>query len=273
MYTLGGGINEEQGWGRPEESRRASAEIAAYGRGWSWFTLGDLDLATHIVRTDLMRSGSTLSEATEFLCRRWQPGARLLPMSDQPVETHVRLGADADEHRAGDLIHFEEWWVRYRAHVAVTEFVQLGLAAAAPAPGVIEAITGADLVILPPSNPVVSIGTIVAVPGLGDALRGTAARVVGVSPIIAGAAVRGMADACLSTIGVETSAEAVGLHYGSRSSGGLIDAWLVDETDAAAVPALAAAGIRSAAVPLWMRDVPTSAAIAAEVLAIAAATR
>ena len=109
--------------------------------------------------------------------------------------------------------------------------------------------------------------------GLGDALRGTAARVVGVSPIIAGAAVRGMADACLSTIGVETSAEAVGLHYGSRSSGGLLDAWLVDETDAAAVPALAAAGIRSAAVPLWMRDVPTSAAIAAEVLAIAAATR
>ena len=93
MYTLGGGINEEQGWGRPDESRRTSAEIAAYGRGWSWFTLGDLDLATHIVRTDLLRNGSTLSEATEFLCRRWQPGATLLPMSDQPVETHVRLAA------------------------------------------------------------------------------------------------------------------------------------------------------------------------------------
>ncbi|MEO6200910.1 MAG: 2-phospho-L-lactate transferase [Cryobacterium sp.] len=270
MYTLGGGINEEQGWGRPDESRRASAEIAAYGRGWSWFTLGDLDLATHIVRTDLMRSGSTLSEATEFLCRRWQPGARLLPMSDQPIETHVRLAADVDEHRAGDLIHFEEWWVRYRSHVTVTEFVQLGLAAAVPAPGVVEAIAGADLVILPPSNPVVSIGTIVAVPGLGDALRATAARVVGVSPIIAGSAVRGMADACLTTIGVETSAAAVGLHYGSRRSGGLLDAWLVDEADAAALPALEAAGIRSAAVPLWMRDVPTSAAIAAEVLRIAA---
>jgi len=272
MYTLGGGINEEQGWGRPEESRRASAEIAAYGRGWSWFTLGDLDLATHIVRTDLLRGGSTLSEATEFLCRRWQPGARLLPMSDDPVETHVRLAADADEHRAGDLIHFEEWWVRYRAHVAVTEFVQLGLATAGPAPGVLDAITGADLVILPPSNPVVSIGTIVAVPGIAEALRGTAAPVVGVSPIIAGAAVRGMADACLGAIGVDTSAAAVGLHYGSRRSGGLLDAWLVDDTDAAAVPALEAAGIRSAAVPLWMRDVATSAAIAAEALAIAAAT-
>jgi LPPG:FO 2-phospho-L-lactate transferase len=270
MYTLGGGINEEQGWGRPDESRRASAEIAAYGRGWSWFTLGDLDLATHIVRTDMLRSGSTLSEATEFLCRRWQPGARLLPMSDQPVETHVRLATDVDEHRAGDLIHFEEWWVRYRAHVDVTEFVQLGLSAAVPGPGVIEAITGADLVILPPSNPVVSVGTILAVPGIRDALRSTAAPVVGVSPIIAGAAVRGMADHCLQTIGVETSAEAVGRHYGSRRDGGLLDAWLVDTTDAAAVPALEAADIRSAAVPLWMRDVPTSAAIAAEVLAISA---
>ncbi|SDK77777.1 LPPG:FO 2-phospho-L-lactate transferase [Cryobacterium psychrotolerans] len=272
MYTLGGGINEEQGWGRPEESRRTSAEIAAYGRGWSWFTLGDLDLATHIVRTDLLRNGSTLSEATEVLCRRWQPGARLLPMSDDPVETYARLAMDADEHRAGDLIHFEEWWVRYRAAVPVTEFVPVGLAAAGPAPGVVDAVEGADLVILPPSNPVVSIGTIVAVPGIAEALRGTSARVVGVSPIIAGAAVRGMADACLSTIGVETSAAAVGLHYGSRKSGGLLDAWLVDETDAAAVPVLEAAGIRSAAVPLWMRDVPSSAAIAAEALAIAAAT-
>ncbi len=272
MYTLGGGINEEQGWGRPEESRRTSAEIAAYGRGWSWFTLGDLDLATHIVRTDLLRNGSTLSEATELLCRRWQPGARLLPMSDDPVETHARLAMDADEHRAGDLLHFEEWWVRYRAGVPVTEFVQVGLAEAGPAPGVVDAILTADLVILPPSNPVVSIGTIVAVPGIAEALRGTSARVVGVSPIIAGAAVRGMADACLSTIGVETSAAAVGLHYGSRRSGGLLDAWLVDETDASAVPVLEAAGIRSAAVPLWMRDVLTSAAIAAKVLAIAAAT-
>jgi 2-phospho-L-lactate transferase len=273
MYTLGGGINEQQGWGRPDESRRTSTEIAAYGRGWSWFTLGDLDLATHIVRSDLLRSGATLSEATAFLCRRWQPGARLLPMSDDPVETHARLAEDADEHRAGDLIHFEEWWVRYRAQVAVTEFVQVGLAAAAPAPGVVDAITGADLVILPPSNPVVSVGTILAVPGLAHALRSTSAVVVGVSPIIAGAAVRGMADACLRTIGVETDAASVGLHYGSRRSGGVLDAWLVDETDACALPALAAAGIRSAAVPLWMHDLPTAARIAADAIAIAALVR
>ena len=268
MYTLGGGINEEQGWGRPDESRRASSEIAAYGRGWSWFTLGDLDLATHIVRTDLLRGGSTLSEATEFLCRRWQPGARLLPMSDQPIETHVCLAENIDEHSAGDYIHFEEWWVRYRARVAITGFQQRGLADAVAAPGVLEAIVGADLVVLPPSNPVVSVGTILAVPGVGEALRSTTARVVGVSPIIGGAAVRGMADACLHTIGVETSALAVGLHYGARSAGGLLDAWLIDETDAAALPALAAAGIRSAAVPLWMTDLPATTAMAAAVLEV-----
>jgi LPPG:FO 2-phospho-L-lactate transferase len=268
MYTLGGGINEDWGWGRAGESRRTSEEIAAYGRGWPWFTLGDLDLATHIVRTDLLRSGSTLSEATALLCERWQPGARLLPMSDQPVETHARLAADVDEHRALDLVHFEEWWVRYRAHAGVTEFVQVGLAGATAAPGVLDAINTPDLVVIPPSNPVVSVGTILAVPGVRDALRHTPAPVVGVSPIIGGSAVRGMADHCLRVIGVETSAAAVGLHYGSRESGGLLDAWLVDETDAAALPALAAAGIRAAAVPLWMHDVPTSAAIAAEVLAI-----
>ena len=270
MYTLGGGINEEQGWGRPGESGRTSAEIAAYGRGWSWFTLGDLDLATHIVRTDLLRGGSTLSEVTEFLCRRWQPGVRLLPMSDQPVETHVCLAENIDEHAAGDYIHFEEWWVRYRARVAVSGFQQRGLSDAVAAPGVLEAISGADLVLLPPSNPVVSIGTILAVPGVRDALRSTAARVVGVSPIIGGTAVRGMADACLATIGVETSALAVGLHYGARSAGGLLDAWLVDETDAAALPLLAAAGIRSAAVPLWMTDLPTTSAMAAAALRLAA---
>jgi 2-phospho-L-lactate transferase len=270
MYTLGGGISEEQGWGRADESRRTSAEIAAYGRGWSWFTLGDLDLATHIVRTDLLRGGATLSAATEFLCRRWQPGARLLPMSDQFVETHVRLAEDADEHHAGDLIHFEEWWVRYRATQPVTEFVQVGLAGAVAAPGVLEAIRTADLVLLPPSNPVVSMGTILAVPGIRQALVDTPARVVGISPIIAGSAVRGMADACLATIGVETTALAVALHYGSRSEGGLLDGWLVDETDAHAVPALEAAGIRARAVPLWMTDVPATARIAAEAVCVAA---
>ncbi len=269
MYTLGGGVSEEQGWGRADETRRVSSEIAAYGRGWDWFTLGDLDLGTHIVRTELLREGATLSEATEYLCRRWRPGARLLPMSDRPVETHVRLGEAADEHPAGSLIHFEEWWVRYRAGVVATEFVQVGLESAEPAPGVLEAIRDADVVMVPPSNPVVSVGTVLNLPGVREAVRHTSARVVGVSPIIGGAAVRGMADACLAVIGVETSAQAVGLHYGARANGGLIDGWLLDEADAEAVPALVDAGLAARAVPLWMRDVPTTARMASEALDLA----
>jgi LPPG:FO 2-phospho-L-lactate transferase len=269
MYTLGGGIEEEQGWGRTDESRRTSTEIAAYGRGWDWFTLGDLDLGTHIVRTELLREGSTLSQATEFLCRRWQPGVGLLPMSDQSVETHVLLAQDAAGHQAGDLIHFEEWWVRYRAGIPARAFVQVGIDSATAAPGVIEAILSADAVLIPPSNPVVSVGTILSVPGIRDAVRNTAAAVIGISPIIGGAAVRGMAEQCLDSIGVAASALAVGLHYGARGHGGLLDGWLVDTADASAIGPLTDAGLRAAAVPLWMTDIPLSAAIAAEALTLA----
>lgn len=266
MYTLGGGISRKQGWGRANETRRTSAEIAAYGRGWDWFTLGDLDLGTHIVRTDLLREGLTLTEVTEFLCRRWQPAVELLPMSNEPVETHVRLAEAADEHDAGDLIHFEEWWVRYRASVPATEFIQVGAENARPTDQVLNAIETADVIILPPSNPVVSIGTIVGVPGLREAIDTAKAPVVGVSPIIGGTAVRGMADQCLATIGVDSTASDVALHYGARTTGGLIDAWLVDTSDAHAVEALEAAGIRAKAVPLWMTDEETTAQMAYEAL-------
>ncbi|MFC6357473.1 2-phospho-L-lactate transferase [Luethyella okanaganae] len=263
MYTLGGGIHEEQGWGRADESRRVADELDAYGVGVAWFTLGDLDLATHIARTQLLREGNSLSAATARLCARWKPGVRLLPMSDEPVETHVRL-AGSDQ-----LMHFEEWWVRLRATVPAQEFVQSGVEDASPAPGVLDAIRDADVVVLPPSNPVVSIGTILGVPGIRDAVRETSGRVVGVSPIIGGAAVRGMAAACLTTIGVATSADAVAVHYGPRSRGGLLDAWLVDETDAVLVPGLAADGIPCRAVPLWLRDTASSARLAADALAMA----
>lgn len=269
MYTLGGGVAEEQGWGRAGESRRTAAEISAYGRGWDWFTLGDLDLATHIVRSELLRGGATLSQATEFLCRRWQPGVTLLPMSDQPVETHVKLKEDVDEHAAGELIHFEEWWVRYRSQIPASGFVQVGLDAAAAAPGVVEAILSADVVLIPPSNPVVSVGTILNIPGIRDSLRNTQGAVVGISPIIGGTAVRGMAQQCLETIGVPSDAAAVGLHYGVRSSGGVLDGWLVDTTDADCVPPLADAGIRAVAVPLWMSDVPLTATLAADAITLA----
>lgn len=273
MYTLGGGISREQGWGRADESRRTSAEISAYGRGWDWFTLGDLDLGTHIVRTDMLREGFSLTEVTEFLCRRWQPGVELLPMSDQPIETHVRLAEAVDEHPAGELIHFEEWWVRYRAGVSAQEFVQVGQDAAHPTAQVLEAINTADVIVLPPSNPVVSVGTILGVPGMREALRNAKAPIIGLSPMIGGTAVRGMADQCLEAIDVDSSASAVALHYGARADGGLLDGWLVDSVDAESVPELRSAGIHAQAVPLWMTDVNSTAAMAQAALELADATR
>jgi len=268
MYTLAG-VVAEHGWGRRDESHRTSAEIARYERGWQWFTLGDLDLATHIVRADLLRSGSTLSQATAHLARRWQLGAQLLPMSDESVETHVRLAEPVDEHVIGDLIHFQEWWVRYKARIRASEFVQVGLDSAAAAPGVLPAIRDADVVIIPPSNPIVSVETILAIPGVREELRATPARVVGISPLIGGRAIRGMADQCLTTVGTETSALAVGLRYGARPAGGVLDAWLVDEIDADALAPLEDAGILASAAPLWMRDVASTAAIASRALNLA----
>jgi LPPG:FO 2-phospho-L-lactate transferase len=258
MYTLGGGINEEQGWGRAGETFGIRAELAAYGASPDWFTLGDRDFATHILRSQLLAAGQPLSAVTEALCRRWQPGVRLLPMSDDPVETHVVL-ADQEER----VVHFQEWWVRMHAGTPAAEIIASGAARARPAPGVLDAIGAADLVLFPPSNPVVSIGTILAVPGIRAAVE--AKTVVGVSPIIGGAPVRGMADACLAAIGVDTSAAAVAAHYGAE----LIDGWLVDEQDKAAADDPALAGIEVRALPLLMRDLPATAAIARAALDLA----
>jgi len=266
MYTLGGGISAERGWGREDESFRVRDEITAYGVDPTWFGLGDLDMATHVVRTMWLHDGVPLHEVTRRLCERWQPGVRLLPSTDDGVETHVHL-------TDGQTVHFQEWWVRMHAEVPARAIELVGADDARPAPGVVEAITGADVVLLPPSNPVVSVGTILQVRGIADALRSTPAPVVGVSPIIGDAPVRGMADACLTAIGVETSAYAVAAHYGARSDGGMLDGWLVDEVDAAAVDKLRAEGIRSRAVPLWMTDVEATAAIAQAALDLAAEAR
>jgi LPPG:FO 2-phospho-L-lactate transferase len=259
MYTLGGGINTEQGWGRAEETFSIRAELAAYGASPDWFMLGDRDFATHILRSQLLAAGQPLSAVTEVLCRRWQPGVRLLPMSDDPVETHVVL-LDSGQRR---VIHFQEWWVRLHAETPAAAITALGAEEATPAPGVLDAIRDADVVLLPPSNPVVSIGTILAVPGIRAALA--AKTVVGVSPIIGGAPVRGMADACLAAIGVETSAVAVGAHYGPE----LIDGWLVDDQDKAAADESALAGIAVRALPLLMTDLTATTAIAQAALDLA----
>jgi LPPG:FO 2-phospho-L-lactate transferase len=259
MYTLGGGINEEQGWGRAGDTYRVLDELKAYGAGPDWFSLGDTDIATHLHRTSMLAAGLPLSAATAVLCQRWQPGVRLLPMSDDRVETHVVLASDESER----TVHFQEWWVRMGAQAPATGFVFAGAAEAVPAPGVLDAIAEADVILLPPSNPVVSIGTILAVPGIAAAMR--AKTVVGVSPIIGGAPVRGMADKCLAAIGVETSAVGVGAHYGA----GLLDGWLVDERDKTAVDAPELAGIAVRAVPLYMTDLPAAAAIARAALDLA----
>ena len=261
MYTLAGANDEVRGWGRVGETERVSAELTAYGVGWPWFTLGDLDLGTHIARSHFLRSGLTLSEATARITARWDLGITLLPVTDDEVETQVVTDEGS--------MHFQEWWTRHRASLPARRFVQQNVTAANPAPGVLEAIAGADIIVVAPSNPVVSIGTILGIPRMRAALAEASAPIVGVSPIIHGAVVRGMADACLTAIGVATTAEAVALHYGSRRAGGLLDAWLVDETDADSAAALEAVGIAALAVPLWMRDVESSARLAADALSAA----
>ncbi len=226
LYTLGDGIDEAQGWGRAEETHSVQTELEAQGVEPQWFGLGDKDFGTHIARSMWLGQGVSLSQVTARLAGRWGLPARgvtLLPMTDTPVETHVVI-EDQDGQRA---IHFQEWWVRLRASVPAQRFVVAGMDRAVPAPGVLEAIREADLVLLPPSNPVVSIGIILGVPGVRDALRGTRAPVVGVSPLISGAPVRGHADACLEAIGVESSTRGVAGLYAD-----FLDGWLVADEDA-----------------------------------------
>ena len=267
MYTLGGGIHEEQGWGRTEETFAVKEELAAYGVGPEWFGLGDRDFATHIVRTQMMGAGYPLSAVTEALCARWQPGVRLLPMTDDRVETHVLIDDPDGEGRKA--VHFQEYWVRMRASAPAHAVVPVGADQAKPAPGVLEAIADSDVVLFPPSNPVVSVGTILAVPGVREAIADAGVPVVGLSPIVGDAPVRGMADKVLAAVGVESTAAAVAKHYGS----GLLDGWLVDTVDAGAVDEVEAAGIRCRAIPLMMTDTEATARMAGEALALAEEVR
>jgi LPPG:FO 2-phospho-L-lactate transferase len=195
-----------------------------------------------------------LSEVTRRLCARWALPCPLLPMTDAMVETRVVAG--------GDEMHFQEYWVGLHAAIPVERVWLAGADSAVPAPGVLEAIAAADVVLLPPSNPVVSIGTILSVPGIRAAVEATSAPVVGVSPIIGAAPVRGMADKMLAAIGVECSAYGVARHYGAE----LLDGWLVDLVDESAelIP-----GVVVEARPLWMTDVEATAAIAKAALDLA----
>lgn len=272
MYTLGGGIHEQQGWGRADETHAVQGELAAYGAQPQWFGLGDRDFGTHIARSQWLGQGLSLSEVTARLCARWglpERGVTLLPMSDSPVETHVVIeeatgGADAPSSQRA--VHFQEWWVGMNASVPAQKFVAVGMDRATAAPGVLEAIRDADIILLPPSNPVVSIGIILGVPGVREALRNSAAPVVGVSPLIGGEPVRGHADACLSAIGVECTTQAVAGLYADFLQG-----WLIDKSD---WPTSGfAPGLEVQARPLWMRDLETAADLAGAAVDLAVKLR
>lgn len=253
MYTLGGGIDADRGWGRSQETYSVLDELAAYDFPPLWFTLGDRDIATHLVRTQLLTAGYGLDQVTAALCTRWQPGVELLPMTNDRVETHVVVDT-ADGPAA---IHFQEWWVRHRAELPASGFTFVGIDDAAPAPGVLAAIADADVIVLPPSNPVVSIGPILAVPGIRDAVADGPAPVVGVSGIIGGRPVKGMADRCLAAIGVAATSAAVAEHYGARGHGGILDGWVHETGDQAP------AGVRaSLAMPTLMTDTAAAATLA-----------
>jgi LPPG:FO 2-phospho-L-lactate transferase len=272
MYTLGGGISKERGWGREDETWVIKEELAAYGMEPTWFGLGDRDVATHLVRTQMLDAGYGLTAVTEALCARWKLPVKLLPMSDDRVETHVVVD-DPENPGRRKAIHFQEYWVRLQAEIPAQQIVAVGQDKAKPAPGVLDAIADCDALILPPSNPVVSIGTILGVPGIREAVRETSAPVIGLSPIIGTSPVRGMADKVLAAIGVASTASAVARHYGSRASGGVLDGWLIDTSDYMQLDSIAGAGIHVQAVPLWMTDETTTAAMADAALNLAEAVR
>lgn len=263
MYTLGGGGDDERGWGRLGESWHVLGELKAYGVEPGWFSIGDLDLGTHLVRTQMLAAGYPLSAVTEALCARWlaaDPRLHLVPMSDDRVETHIVVAAP-EEPSGRRAVHFQEYWVRLRAVPDALEVVRVGIEDARPAPAVLTALAAADLVLVAPSNPVVSIGPILAVPGLREAVRAAPAPVVGFAGILGGAPVLGMAHRLLPAIGVAVDAAAVGRHYGSRSGDGVLDLWVLDQRDADAADDVTAAGLAVAVTDLVMRDADATAAL------------
>src|SRR3712207_3029547 len=209
MYTLGGAADPERGWGRVGESWVVKEELAKYGAEPTWFGLGDKDTATHLVRTTMLNAGYPLSQVTAALCTRWQPGVTMLPATDDRLETHVVVDVDGERK----AIHFQEWWVRHRGDLPTHRFVFVGAEAAKPAPGVLEAIADADVVLVAPSNPVVSIAPILAVGPLREAVATGTAPVVGVSPIIGDSPIRGMADKRLATLGIPVTPAGLGGLY------------------------------------------------------------
>jgi LPPG:FO 2-phospho-L-lactate transferase len=256
-YALAGRLDLARGWGRAEESFRCLEAMAAF-EAPTWFSLGDRDLATHLVRTQALAAGRPLSQVTADIARRLGVGVSVLPMSDERVRTRVRTPAG--------WLTFQEYFVREKARVEVLEVAYDGTADAHPAPAVLEAIAHADVVVVCPSNPVTSIGPILAVPGVADALEGTRAKIVAVSPIIGAAAVSGPAGQLMAARGLPVSPLGV-----ARAYAPWLDVLLIDPTDTPLAPALEQSGVRPCIADILMADRASETALARRVLEAAAA--
>ncbi|MFL5627884.1 MAG: 2-phospho-L-lactate transferase [Ktedonobacteraceae bacterium] len=254
-YTLAGVVDETHGWGIRNDTYNTMSQLTRYGND-DWFILGDHDLATHIHRTHQLKQGKTLSEVTDDLRQKFGLGIRLLPMTDQPVATHIRTPAG--------LLHFQEYMVKRRCADEVQDVIFVGADKARPAPGVLDAVKAADAILLAPSNPIVSIGSILAVPGIHDALHEASGMVVAISPIIAGAPIKGPADKLMSGLGIEVSAVGVVRCYRD-----FLDVMVIDEQDAHLANEIEDLGIPTIATNTIMRDNASKAALARRVLSAA----
>ncbi|MDA8236597.1 MAG: 2-phospho-L-lactate transferase [Chloroflexi bacterium] len=259
-YTLAGLADREQGWGLAGETWSAAAMLARLGEP-SWFRLGDRDLAVHVHRTRLLREGARPTEVALGIQRALGVATPILPMADEPVRTRVRTPAG--------WLDFQDYFVRLQQAPDVLEVAFAGVEAARPTPEVAAAFAAAEAIVVCPSNPFVSIGPILAVPGIRDlvaAARARGVRVAAVSPLVGGRALKGPADRMAVSLGEEASAIGIARHYA-----GLIDALLVDDADAALAPAIAALGIEPVVGPIVMGDDASRAALAAAAVAAASA--
>jgi LPPG:FO 2-phospho-L-lactate transferase len=260
IYTLGGTIDEERGWGQAGDTHVMLDGLRALGID-TWFTLGDKDHAVCLARTLALREGEPLSSITARIAERFGAGVRMLPMTDDPVATRV-LVTDEEGHELD--LHFQEYWVGRRARDEVLGVRLGGAERARPGPGVLEAIASAEVVLLAPSNPVVSIGTILSVPGIRDALTQTPAPVVGVSPIVGGAPVRGMADKLMPSAGVDVTAIGAASLYRD-----FLDGWVIDLVDASLATDIESFGVRVEIAQTLMHTPEDAAALAKAALELA----
>jgi LPPG:FO 2-phospho-L-lactate transferase len=252
-YWLGDVFDRERGWGRRDETFRATEELRSFDPEQAWFNLGDLDLATHLYRTNLLAAGETLTSATAAVARRFGVVPRIIPMSDDPVTTRISVVADGEELE----LHFQDYWVRRGGRDEVKAVRYEGAERSRPAPGALEALADADAVVLCPSNPVASLGPILAVPGIREAVGARRTDVVGVSGIVAGAPLAGMADRLMPAAGAEVTAAGAAECYR-----GLLGAWVVDDVDRALIPRIEATGLRVGATDSIMTDDAKAEALA-----------